>query len=121
MPKLIANKALRYATRRMMAGDEFEANNRDARVLVAIGKARHVREPGSIDAPPDAVLQKIKKVTNPLDHDNDGASGGSKSPDGDKEALNKLRGEYTELLGKKPFAGWDAAELQRRIDEALAS
>lgn len=121
MPKLVATKGLRYATRRMAAGDEFVANNRDARLLVAIGKARHARVPGSLDAPSDAVLQKIKKVINPLDHDSDGTSGGSKAPDGDKDALNKLRAEYTELVGKKPFPGWDAVELQRRIDEALAS
>lgn len=121
MPKLVATKGLRYATRRMMAGDEFVANNRDARLLVAIGKARHVRVPGSIDAPPPAVLQKANKSNDPLDHDNDGAPGGSKAPDGDKDALNKLRADYTEVLGKKPFPGWDAAELQRRIDEALAS
>lgn len=106
MPKLVATKGLRYATRRMMAGDEFVANNRDARLLVAIGKARHARVPGSVEAPPPAVLQKAKN-----------AVGG----DGDKEALNKLRAEYTDLVGKKPFAGWKADELQRRIDEALAS
>jgi hypothetical protein len=118
MPKLIATKGFRYATRRMVAGDEFAANNRDARLLVAIGKARHARV---LDAPPAAVVQKVRKVTDPLDHDNDGAPGGSKAPAGDRDALNKLRADYTEVLGKKPFPGWDAAELQRRIDEALAS
>lgn len=108
MPKLIANKGLRYATRRMMAGDEFEANNRDARVLVAIGKARHARVPGSIEAPPAAVAQKAQKAA-------------AKAPAGNKDALNKLRADYQTLVGKKPFAGWKEDELQRRIDEALAS
>lgn len=119
MPKLIANKGLRYATRRMMAGDEFEANNRDARVLVAIGKARHARVPGAVDAPPAAVLHKVKNVADQTGQ----ARGGGKAsaPDGDKEALNKLRADYQALVGKKPFAGWKADELQRRIDEALAS
>ena len=107
MPKLIATKGLRYATRRMMAGDEFVANNRDARLLVAIGKARHARVPGSLEAPPPTVLQKAKNAA-------------GSAVDG-KEALNKLRAEYTDLVGKKPFAGWKADELQRRIDEALAS
>lgn len=105
MPKLIANKGLRYATRRMVAGDEFEANNRDARLLVAIGKARLVR---AVAAPPPAVARKAKKTA-------------PAASDGDKDELAKLRAEYAELLGKKPFAGWKADELQRRIDEALAS
>jgi hypothetical protein len=108
MPKLVATKGLRYATRRMRAGDEFEANNRDARLLVAIGKARHARVPGSVEAPPASVVQKAEKVANPRST-------------GSNDALVKLRAEYTDLFGKKPFAGWKADELQRRIDEALAS
>ena len=43
--------------------------------------------------------------------------------DGESSAdfdLAKLRSDYQELIGKRPFHGWDAAELQRRIDEALA-
>lgn len=110
MPKLVATKGLRYATRRMMAGDEFEASNRDARLLVAIGKARPARVPGTIGAPPVAILQKVKN-----------GIGQTKSSDGDKDALNKLRADYQMLVGKKPFAGWKVDELQRRIDEALAS
>lgn len=103
MPKLFATKSFSYATRRLLPGDSFEANNRDARILVAIGKAKPVREAGTLPPPP-ADLAKKTKV-----------------PDTDKEALSKLRAEYTELVGKKPFAGWKADELQRRIDEALAS
>lgn len=33
--------------------------------------------------------------------------------------LAKLRADYTELTGKKPFGGWGAAELQKRIDAKL--
>lgn len=39
MPQLIAKTALPYAHKRMEAGDTFEASERDARVLIAIGKA----------------------------------------------------------------------------------
>lgn len=35
--------------------------------------------------------------------------------------LAKLRADYAEIVGKKPYHGWDAAELQAKIDEALAS
>ena len=37
---LIATKSLVYAIKRYEVGDSFEANNRDARILVAIGKAK---------------------------------------------------------------------------------
>ncbi|WMT90148.1 hypothetical protein [Pelagibacterium sp. H642] len=33
----------------------------------------------------------------------------------------ELRKEYQELTGKKPFNGWKAEELQKRIDAALAA
>lgn len=39
----------------------------------------------------------------------------------DRSVLARLRGEYSELTGKKPFHGWDAAELQKRVDTALAT
>jgi len=35
-------------------------------------------------------------------------------------ALAKLRADYEELFGKKPFAGWKADQLQVKIDEKLA-
>lgn len=34
--------------------------------------------------------------------------------------LDKVRKDYEELFGKRPFNGWDIAELQKRIDEKLA-
>lgn len=52
----------------------------------------------------------------PLDHDGDGKKGGSKPA---KDEIAALRTEYQELFGKRPFNGWDAAELQKRIDEKL--
>lgn len=36
------------------------------------------------------------------------------------DELDKVRKDYEELLGKKPFHGWDAAELQKRIDDKLS-
>mgnify|MGYP001599113803 CR=1 FL=1 len=37
---LIATKSLVYASKRREVGEQFEANSRDARILVAIGKAK---------------------------------------------------------------------------------
>lgn len=35
--------------------------------------------------------------------------------------VNQLRADYQELLGKRPYYGWDAAELRTRIESALSS
>ncbi len=59
MPKLVATKELTYNTRRLFAGDEFEASNRDAVILTAIRKAKRVRAPGRVAAPPAKVAKEI--------------------------------------------------------------
>lgn len=61
--KLIAVRPLTYATRRLLAGDEFEATRADARVLVAVNRARTMdqpREPGSLPQPPRAVTKQAE-------------------------------------------------------------
>lgn len=45
---LIATRAMTYSTRRLVADDLFQASRRDARLLVAIGKAKFV---DAADAP----------------------------------------------------------------------
>lgn len=35
--------------------------------------------------------------------------------------MTALRAKYEALLGKKPFAGWSASELHRRMDEAATA
>ena len=55
MVKLIAKRSQTYATRRLTAGDVFEASNRDARILTAIGRAARYVEP---DAPVEPVEQQ---------------------------------------------------------------
>ncbi|NSX90131.1 hypothetical protein [Agrobacterium tumefaciens] len=36
------------------------------------------------------------------------------------DALGKLRTDYQEVFGKRPFHGWSAKELQEKIDAKLA-
>lgn len=36
------------------------------------------------------------------------------------DAVAKLRGEYQELFGKRAYHGWDAEELQSKIDTKLS-
>lgn len=111
MPSLIATRDFSYATRRLKAGDSFEVSDRDARILVAIKRARAPREPGVIAPPSRALAGKLAQ----LDHDHDGKAGGSRSADGD---LTALRQTYFTKVGKRPFNGWDAAELRRRMAAA---
>jgi hypothetical protein len=40
MKKMVATKSMVYHTRRLQAGDQFDASDRDARILAAIGKAK---------------------------------------------------------------------------------
>lgn len=39
------------------------------------------------------------------------------APSPQKPSLEQLRRTYHKLRGKKPFAGWDEDELNRRIEE----
>lgn len=77
----------RYGTRMLQAGDRFEANRRDARVLHALKKARYVTEKDVGTALGSALI--------------------------DERAA--LRAEYQEKLGKKAFPGWSAEQLRENI------
>lgn len=88
MKLLVATKSLTYATRRFKAGDEFEAKPRDARLLIAIGKAKAVREVSKIAPPPPEVT------------------------------LAALRAEYELVIGRRPFMGWGADMLRAKISDA---
>jgi hypothetical protein len=91
MVNLIATKALTYKTRRLQADDLFEARPRDARLLVAIGKARDAAV-GSLPLP--------------------------KAPAPVVDERLALREQYKAATGKKPFGGWDAATLKTKIAAA---
>lgn len=56
------------------------------------------------------------ETVNVLDHDGDGNPGGSAAPE-NTDRLKELRAEYQALVGKRPFPGWDEAELERRMAE----
>ena len=89
--QLIASRPFTYATRRLKAGDYFVARTMaDHRVLVATGRAKLANADGTLNENPDAV------------------------PD----ALDKLRAEYFEVVGKRPSHGWDAQMLAAKISEA---
>jgi hypothetical protein len=68
MPKfdLIATRDFTYNTRRLKAGDAFQARNRDdAKILIELlGKARVGRPKAEVPPPPADVAEKAKAVAN---------------------------------------------------------
>lgn len=62
--ELIATKSLRYGTRHLQAGETFEAAKRDAKILIAVHKARdpNHRKPGILPPPPASLAEQIAPV-----------------------------------------------------------
>lgn len=59
--QLIATKAMTYSTRRLQADDLFPAKRRDARLLVAIGKARYADETEEAPTKPKPAPKLVAK------------------------------------------------------------
>lgn len=74
----------------------FDAPRSEALQHIALGNC--IRD--------DGATRKAKELPPP-----------SSAPEPDDD-MPALRAAYTEKLGKRPFAGWDAEELKRRMDEA---
>lgn len=61
---LVATKDFSYRTRRLKAGDTIpDVKESDAKVLIAIGKAKHQRVAGRVAPPPAEVAAKAAEVT----------------------------------------------------------
>jgi hypothetical protein len=103
--QLKALKQMKYGTRRLEAGDVFDAKDRDARVLLATKKVAKVRAAAELAPPPPALAQAIQQSF----------PGTAPAPDPD---LAAARAEYRAALGRAPWHRWTAAELRERIAEA---
>jgi len=86
---MTANKAMRYGTRRLRAGDLFEASSRDARILSAIGKASYATRAMRAAPDPEPV-----------------------------EDIADVRAEYERVIGKRAYHGWDIPTLRQKMAEA---
>lgn len=101
MAELIATKSFTYATRRLLPGQDFATKSaRDARLLIAIGKARRKQASDTIATPPAKPVQKVA---------------------GTDPELATLRANYQTATGKKPYHGWSADQLREKIAESQAS
>lgn len=117
--QMIAVKPMRYATRRLLPGDEFVATKQHAKILQAIGKATKPRRKIVALPPiPPALKNRAMAVKTPVRamRDPDGnLPDHSKQPG---EDLTALRAEYQAKVGRRPFGGWGAEELRKRMAEA---
>lgn len=58
--ELIAKKSLRYAGQSLEVGDKFEASEKDARLLKAVGRAGEPEEVPSVDVETPAARTPMK-------------------------------------------------------------
>jgi len=124
---LIANRNMTYATRRLKAGEPFVAPERDARLLVKLGRAAEQPEAiakatqSNFKIPPPPVVPKAQEpavtpvaVTTP---ESEAIPHQAAATSSRGDSLDAVRDEYEKVVGKRWFHGWDEAELRRRIDE----
>lgn len=97
--RLIAAKPMRYGTRRLVAGEDFEAKERDANLLVRLKRATPW-ERAKADIPP--IPKALKAAVTP-------------QPEGEVDERAALRAEYQEKFGKRAFPGWSADELRAKL------
>lgn len=128
--KVIANRNMRYGTRMLQAGDEFEAKARDARLLIAIGRAKPSAGTYStkVTPPTPAVMAELQaKLQAPAEAPedpqktaaDDGVEGsGDNQPPEPVEALNTPAPEPVAATSS-PTVDPEAqkAELRRRYRE----
>lgn len=110
--KMTATRSWKYGTRRLEAGDVFDARKGHAKVLAALKRAVVTSE--VLPPVPEPLKTRVMTARDPLDHDGDGRKGGAEKPE-PSDDLTALRAEYTEKVGRRPFMGWDADTLRAKI------
>lgn len=89
-----------------------------ADLVEGLARAGYLRRAGEAKTMGRAVENKMipamPENKHPLDHDGDGRPGGSLKP-GQTDDLPALRAAYQAKFGKRPFMGWDADELTKRM------
>lgn len=100
--KIVASKSMRYGTRMLQAGDTFDAKERDARLLIAIGRAKLAPdEPAPVVQPPTpAQVDAIRSVVEPS-----------------IPLIEALRNEYRERTGAEPPKQWGIPKLTKEVSD----
>lgn len=122
--RMIASKPFSYATRRLKAGDVFEASNRDGRVLLA---ARRARVLDALPAPAPEIPARLRRKavaeepTPPVAPEeamvsDTPSTAPQPNEDGDLDALR----EEAESLGIAVDGRWGAKRLREAIESAAA-
>ncbi|MGV1682920.1 hypothetical protein [Sphingopyxis sp. NJF-3] len=112
MVDMIATKKLKYGTRRLLPGDPFSArHDRDAKLLIGIGKARYAtRDMVAEDEPVIAAPVELPNAPAP-----EPVEPAPIPEAAEADERPALRAEYETKFGKKPFMGWDAAALREKL------
>lgn len=100
--KIVAQRSMRYGTRMLRAGDVFEAKDRDARLLVAIGRAKPVEvviAATVIEPPTEEERAKIRAI--------------APSP----TLADALRAEYRDRTGKDADGRWGVLRLTEEVSK----
>lgn len=125
MVKLVALDRMRYKTRRLLPGDDFECKPAEAKIWVLLKKAKEApkRPPVPLAPPPAALTRRVPRhvetPTPPSGPSPEPAPGAEEAHvEAASDELAATREEYQTKLGKRPFHGWDVEELRRRISEA---
>lgn len=115
---MIALKNFTYNTRRLKAGDEFQVDGTMGRALSAVGRAE--LKPNSIIEAVSQPKSEFKIPPPPVVTPQPAANAPETVEDDDADDMKELRAEYLKVVGKRPFPGWDEAELRRRMAEHLS-
>jgi hypothetical protein len=108
--RLVALKPLLYGTRRLQAGEEFDAPRHHAVPLIAVKKARDVMR-AHLPPPPPELMQQVARPAEkpPVPH-----SSPSEDKHDDHDERDALRA-LAESLGIEIDRRWGAARLEEEI------
>jgi hypothetical protein len=101
--QIVANRSMRYGTRMLQAGDTFEAKARDARLLIAIGRAKPVPQ----ESPVKEVILPTKEQASQI------ASILGEVPTA--SLIEALRAEYRQRAGAEPDRRWGIPKLTKEV------
>lgn len=105
--KLVATRQMMYATRRLVAGQPFEASPRDAKILKALKRAvdAPAEEPPKPQAPPPPSPPEPQPTV----------TDSSDEPTRQPDEIDGLRAAYETRFGKAPDRRWGAARLKEEL------